>query len=156
SPRLADVVVASEPDSVRKAFDELRHTALRPPSPLGHEHEAVLWLAGLLLQAGVALAVIPLFGLMRRGFSRRASWLAAAFWPTVPALAVFIPKSDCLYPLVAVGFLWLWMKAIDRQSMVLAAAAGFVFWVAMLLSLAFLPVACMAMLLAVDLLLRQS
>jgi len=148
-PRLTDVVLTTEPDSVREAFDELRRTALRPPNFLEREHEAVLWLAALLLQAGVALTVVPLFGLLRRTLSRRASWLGAAFWPAVPALAIFIPKSDCLYPLVATGFLWLWLTGLDRRSLVLAGLAGFIFWLGMVLSLAFVPVALVALLLTI-------
>jgi hypothetical protein len=149
SPALVDLVLATEPDSVREAFAELRRTALHPPNPVAREHEAVLWLATLLLQAGAALTVAPLFGLLRMGFSRRASWLAAAFWPAVPALAVFIPKSDCLYPLLSTVLVWLWLTGLKRQSLLLAALTGLVLWVSLSLSLAFLPVALLAALITV-------
>ena len=101
------------------------------------------------MQAGAALTVVPLFGLLRRGLSRRASWLAAAFWPAVPALAVFIPKSDCLFPLLSTALLWLWLRGLDRQSLLLAAATGLAFCVSLSLSLAFLPVALIAALIGI-------
>lgn len=156
SPRLVDVVLSTEPNSVREAFGELRNTAIRAPNPLERVHEAVLWLAALLLQAGVALTILPLFGLLRRTLPRSASWLAAAFWPTVPALAVFIPKSDCLYPLVAMGFLWLWLTGLARRSLALSALAGFIFWLGMLSSLAFLPVAFIALVITIGDVWRRS
>src|SRR5579863_2110778 len=136
-PQFENLLLATEPDSVQRAFAELWQVARRRESLPRKEVEAVLWLATVLLQSGAALTVVPLFCLLRRNVSRRASWLATAFWPAVPALAIFIPKSDCLYPLIATGFLWLWMSGLDRRSPSLAALAGVVLWAGMLLSLAF-------------------
>src|SRR5262249_39365629 len=107
------------------------------------------WMATLLLQSGAAATLFPLFGLLRRNLSRRASWLASAFWPSVPALAVFIPKSDCLYPFLALGILWLWFAGLERRSRILCTLAGLCFWTGMLLSLAFLPVAVIALVMTV-------
>jgi len=140
-PALTDALIATEPESVRGSFRELLQTAQHKQHPLPHSDRAALWLATLLLQGGAVATVFPLFGLLRRTVSRRASWLAAAFWPSIPALAVFIPKSDCLYPLPALGFLWLWFTGLDCRSRILCTLAGLSFWIGMLLSLAFLPVA---------------
>lgn len=145
-PRLVDLVLFTEPESVGDAFNQLRRAAPNPGNPLLPAHEAVLWLTTLLLQAGVALTIVPLFALLRLTASRRASWLAAAFWPTVPALAVFIPKSDCLYPLLAAGFLWLWLTGLAKQSRTLCILAGVVLWLGLMMSLAFLPVVLVALL----------
>jgi hypothetical protein len=87
-----------------------------------------------------------LYGLLRQTSSPRASWLGAGFWPTIPALAVFLPKSDCLYPLLALAFLWLWSTALARRSRGLCGLAGLTLWLGMLLSLAFVPVALIALL----------
>jgi hypothetical protein len=144
-PALVDVALATEPESVRAAYREFHSTNVRPRSLSGVER-AVLWLATLLVQAGAVLTVVPLFGLLRTTCSRRASWLAIAFWPTVPALALFLPKADCLYPLVATAFLWLWLTSLARRSRLLAVLAGLVFWVSLTLSLAFLPIALAALL----------
>lgn len=143
-PWLADVALATEPNSAGAAFDFLEQSTRVTRSPLTPVDRAVLWLAALLVQAGAVLTVVPLYGLLRRTCTKRAAWMAAAFWPTVPALAVFLPKSDCLYPLVAMGFLWLWFRGVDRSSRVLQILAGIMFWIGMTLSLAILPVGLLA------------
>ena len=139
-PLLADVALATQPDSVRSAFEALGASALPTTMPLSHSDRAVLWLAALIVQACAALAVLPLFGLARQTASRAASWRACAFWPTVPALALFLPKSDCLYPLLALCVVCLWTRGLDRNSPWRFALAGFVFWLGMTLSLAFLAI----------------
>jgi hypothetical protein len=145
-PALTDALTATEPESVRGSFRELLQTARHKQDPLPRSDRAALWLATLLLQGAAAATVFPLFGLLRRTVSRRASWLAAVFWPSIPALAVFVPKSDCLYPLLALSFLWLWFTGLDRRSRSFCTLAGLSFWMGMLLSLAFLPVALIAFL----------
>jgi hypothetical protein len=144
-PAVVDTALATQSDSVRAAFSGFNSTSDRPRS-LSKVERAVLWLAFLLVQAGTVLTVVPLFGLLRMTCSRRASWLAVAFWPTMPALALFLPKADCIYPLFAMAFLWLWLTAITRRSRVLALLAGFVLWVSLTMSLAFLPIALVALL----------
>jgi hypothetical protein len=148
-PALTDALSATEPESVRESFRELLRTAQYKQNPLPRSDRAALWLATLLLQGGAAATVFPLFGLLRRTVSRRASWLAAAFWPSVPALAVFIPKSDCLYPILTLGILWLCLTGLDCRSRIICALAGLSFWLGMLLSLAFLPVAMIALVMTV-------
>src|SRR5262245_20029731 len=100
-PTLTEVLNATEPESVRGAFTVLLQTARHKQNPLPRSDRAALWLATLLLQGGALATLFPLFGLVRCAVSRRGSWLASSFWPSVPALAVFIPKSDCLYPFLA-------------------------------------------------------
>jgi hypothetical protein len=145
-PPLADLVLATEPDSLSAAFDELRLSARRKPDALPRTEQAALWLAALLVQGCVALTAVPLFGLLRRDSSRRASWLATAFWPTVPALAVFLPKSDCLFPFIGMGFLWLWFTGVGRRSRILCLLGGVALFIGMMLSLAFLPIIFLAVL----------
>jgi len=144
-PAVVDATLATQPDSVRSAFSAFDSTSLRPRT-LSRVERAVLWLAALLVQSGAAFAIVPLFGLLRLNCSRRASWLSAAFWPTIPALALFLPKADCLYPLPALAFLWLWLTALAHRSRLLSALAGLVFWFGLTLSLAFLPIALVALL----------
>ncbi len=145
SPAFVDAVLATRSDSVGAAFNAFDSTSLRS-QPLSTVERAVLWLAALLVQACAALTIVPLYGLLRLTCSRRASWMAAAFWPTAPALAVFLPKADCLYPLLATAFLWLWLTALIRRSGLIAVLAGFVLWLSLTLSLAFLPIALIALL----------
>ena len=141
-PSLVDLANALEPGSVRGALDALEQTSA---VPISRVDRAVLWLAALLVQASAALCVVPLFGLLRRTNSRSAAWVASSFWPAVPALAVFLPKSDCMYPVLTMAFLWLWLSGLDRDSKILCALAGFALFLGMTLSLAFLPVAFLAL-----------
>jgi hypothetical protein len=66
--------------------------------------------------------------------------LAAACWPLVPAVSVFLPKSDALYPCIAMLFLWLWVSPVEPRQWWRACAAGLVFWCGALLSLAVVPI----------------
>jgi hypothetical protein len=141
SPALVELVTATEPTTVQAAFDELKtHERLSPSD------RAVLWLAGLLVQLTAALTVIPLYGLLRLTCSRRASWQAVAFWPAIPALPVFLPKSDCLFPCLAMLFLWLWLTGLGQGSRWRLFLAGLAISFGLTLSLVFLPVGFLAVL----------
>jgi hypothetical protein len=145
APWLTNFVVASEPDSVRLSLDSLAETAAAAHSfPVTRIDRAVLWLAALLAQGISALTVLPLFGLLRRGTSPRASWWGAAFWPTVPAVAVFLPKSDAVFPCFTALILWLWLSGVDRNTRLRCVLAGLSLCLALVLSLAFLPIAFLA------------
>jgi len=141
-PSLVDLAGALEPDSVCGALDALEQTSAVPVSRVDR---AVLWLAALFVHVSAALCVVPLFGLLRRTNSASAAWIAASFWPAVPALAVFLPKSDCMYPVLATAFLWLWLSGLGRGSKILCGLAGIALFLGMTLSLAFLPVAFLAL-----------
>lgn len=134
-PAFANLVIATEPDSARFGFEVLQDL-----EPISRADQATLWLAALLLHAGIVATIFPLFGLVRLKCSCRASWLAVAFWPTIPALAVFSPKSDCLFPLLTATILWLWLRGLAYRSRGASIACGVVLWVGMTISIAFLPI----------------
>lgn len=158
SPRFTDLLLQTCPQSVEEAF-RLIDADLRPPTgPLRNPDRAALWLAVLLTQFVAAATVIPLYLLLRRAFSRQTSWMTAVFWPLVPAVAVFLPKSDALYPFLATAFLVTWLEGWTRRSAkrqteflacLLCVLAGLLFWLGMLFSLALLPVGLLAALLTV-------
>ena len=139
SPALLNLLEAIQPASVHSSFD-----VVKQQEPLSRTDRGALWLALLLVQAAAALAVVPVYGLLRTTSGRRASWMAVALWPAVPALAIFIPKSDCLFPLLAASFLWLWYTGTTRSSRFLCLLAGTTIWLGMFLSLAFLPIGLVA------------
>ena len=142
SPILCQFLDATQPLSFREALEVIAANSLRRsvPRPLLPLDRRVLWLATLLVMLSAALAVIPLYGLVRRTCSVRTAWVGAAIWTAVPAVAIFIPKSDVLFPLIGLTLLWLWLTAWDNQSLIAALSAGFVAWVGLFCSLAFLPV----------------
>jgi len=146
SSKLCTFLDETQPLSFREALDViasngLRRRVARPILPLDRR---VLWLATLLVMASASLTVVPLFGLLRRYCSIQTAWVGAALWPALPAVAVFIPKSDVVFPLIGMTLLWLWLTAWDRRSVFLASLAGTVAWIGLNCSLAFLPVLLLA------------
>jgi methylthioxylose transferase len=147
SPAFSRLVLATQPDSVAAAFERIERAARLTPRPPPDSDRAALWLAVLLTHLVAAATVVPLFCVVRQDFGPRTAWSVAAFWPLVPAVAVFLPKSDALYPFVGMLFLWCWRTALRRRSFVAAVVAGLILFGGLLLSLAMLPVALFAVLL---------
>jgi hypothetical protein len=149
-PALITWLRETEPASVSRSFDELQALSRQSPAgggagaPLTAADRAVLWWALLLVQAGAALTVVPLFALARTSTqSSTSAFLAAALWPLVPALAMFIPKSDALFPLWTCGLTWTALRAASSRpsrAWLWGLLTGMLFALGMLLSLAL--VAC--------------
>ena len=141
NPGLSNVVLATIPSSVAETFlDEVPQ--LERPDQSGDL--AALWLSVLLTQLAAALTVVPLYGLLRRRLDSPTSFFVASLWPFVPGVAIFLPKSDTIYPVLAATFLLLSLNAWDRGSLWRALLAGMVFWIGMMLSLAMIPIAVLA------------
>jgi len=143
-PSLRAWVHRLEPESYRESCQIIRETARSGHTVLPSSDRAVLWLVALFTQAVAVGTVFPLFGVMRRSVSRPAAWMAAGFWPLVPALGVFLPKSDALYPLLAMTFLWAWGEGLRRRSAAMGFVAGLLAWLGLFLSLALLPALALA------------
>jgi len=176
SPALVNLLHTTMLDSVREMLDVIaEQEQLRSPAPLPNGGEglgvrgpprskppftrrdaAVLWLAGLVVHFLAALTIVPLFCLVRRTHSARSAWLAASLWPTVPALAVFLPKSDAMLPFFAISFLALWQSAwtihphsIENrkskiENVLSFLLAGFILWLGLFISLGMLPAVFLA------------
>ncbi len=131
-PGLARALVATEPASVWRQFRDLRTRTVLPLAD-----EASLWLVGLFTQLCSALTVLPLYAIARRAARPAAAWSAVCFWPLTPAVLLFMPKSDVLYPLLATSVLALALGArpgpLGRLGLVLA---GLLLWIGMFLSFA--------------------
>ncbi|MFO1093496.1 MAG: hypothetical protein U0992_09315 [Planctomycetaceae bacterium] len=140
-PGLTDVVLATEPAFCREAAATMRATELTSGRILTPTDEAVLWLAALLAQAAAAVTVIPLFVLLALCVDRRTAWFVAALWPLVPGIAVFLPKSDAVFPLVSTLGPCLWLVGWRRRSILYCVLAGATLFAGMFLSLAIAPVA---------------
>lgn len=142
SPQLSFVLDATQPASFREACDVITTNSQRGRMPrlVVPLDRRVLWLATILVMLSAVLTVIPLFGLLSRETSSANAWTCAAVWPAIPAVAVFVPKSDVLFPLIATTIVWLWLTAWDRRSLWLAFFTGLLTWCGLMCSLAFLPV----------------
>lgn len=143
------------PESGREAFEFIRSVAARP---LTSRDQSVLWLAAMLTQVAAVLVVVPLFFLLRLTLNREAAWRAICFWPLVPAVAVFLPKSDVLFALGSSLLVCLWVYAVRAatsssgetpklqpvKALLLGSLAGAVGWLGLFCSLAFLPAGAIA------------
>lgn len=143
-PALANFIVSTATESATEAFSivdgNLRHSG----KELTTTDRAIIWLVTLLTQAFCALGLLPVFLLIRQSRSRATSWRVAVFWPLLPALAIFTPKSDVLFVLPAALLVWTWLSASHRQSFLLGALAGVIGWAGLFCSLAFLPIGLIA------------
>lgn len=144
SPGLVRMGLAAQPPSVVEMFDEIETRQREKGISVRGSDRSVIWLATLLTQLCGAAVVIPLFFLARHFASPRSAWIASAFWPLFPTLAVFLPKSDVLYAFLGMSFLAVWSSGWRRKSLLRCFLAGVIFWLGMLLSLAMLPVAFLA------------
>ena len=144
SPGLVNAVLQTQPPSVSAMFDEIELRSRQSGKLLQGSDRAVIWLMALITHLCGAAVVVPLFFLARQIASKPAAWTAAAFWPLVPALAVFLPKSDVLYAFFGTVFLAVWLSGWKRRCFLRCFLAGVLFWWGMLFSLAMLPVALLA------------
>ncbi|MBL8848968.1 MAG: hypothetical protein JNG89_04760, partial [Planctomycetaceae bacterium] len=141
SPSLVDLVLCTEPDSVRTAAATIRENEPASGRSVTRADEAVLWFAAMLAQAAAAATVIPLFILLCQSVDRRTAWFAAALWPLVPGIAIFLPKSDAVFPLISILGPSLWLIGWSKRSLSCCALAGLTLFSGMLLSLAIAPIA---------------
>jgi hypothetical protein len=146
-PALRELLLRTQPTSFREALDQTEELNRGSPRALLPSDRAALWLAALITQVMAAGALVPIYLLVRRDDRRSVAWLTAAVWPLVPALAVFLPKSDALLPGLGALFLWLWLEGFRSGRLTLCFLAGAIFWLSMFVSLAILPIGAAAWLL---------
>ncbi|MBD3672718.1 MAG: hypothetical protein HUJ26_04250 [Planctomycetaceae bacterium] len=144
SPALTQTVNNLMFGTTQDQFDQLEQNQRSAGHAVSDTDRAAVWLSMLLTELISVGTVIPLFWLMCRYVSRETAWLTAAFWPLVPALSVFLPKSDTIFPCLGVLFLSLWVSSEESRSPGRAALAGLVFWCGSMLSLALVPIGLIA------------
>jgi hypothetical protein len=149
STGFSDLILQTQPQRVAEAFSEVERDVSPLNLRLRKSDRAALWLAALVTQLVGVLTVVPLFLLLCCDYSRRTSWMVAVLWPLMPALAIFLPKSDALYPFLSTFFLWVWLEGRCHKSIAMPLFSGLLFWLGMFLSLAFVPIAVLAALLTV-------
>jgi hypothetical protein len=140
SAAVREAVLSWQPQRVRQA----QATILEGGRPIPPIDTAALWLAALLTQLAAVATAIPIYLLVRVDHPPRTAWRAASLWLLVPAVSIFLPKSDCLYPLLATTSLWLWWSAIRYGGSWKAFLAAGISWIGLCLSLAFLPILALA------------
>ncbi len=139
-PGIAIEFFAWAPESFREAMAIIRENSAQTPYPAEARDAITLWLASLLALACAAATVVPLYVLLRLSLPRDAAWYAASLWPTIPVVAIFLPKSDAAYPLISTALVTAVLLSWRGKSLIGAFAAGAILWLGLLASLAFLPV----------------
>lgn len=146
-PALRDLLLRTQPSSFREALDQTEKLNRGTDHAITPTDRGALWLAALITQAAAAMTLVLIYLLVRRDHARPVAWLACSLWPLVPALAIFLPKSDALLPCLAALFVWLWLEGFRRGRLGLCVLAGAVLWLTMFMSLAVLPIGVAAWLL---------
>ncbi len=139
NPKVSEFLISTQPQSVQIGFAQLADNTMGTAASLLPADHAAIWLAALLTQFMGIATVIPLYHLARLKYSRTTSWQAVAFWTFVPAVIVFLPKSDLLYPFIGATVLYLWIKGLTSNLLRYALLAGLAIFIGMCLSLAMLP-----------------
>jgi hypothetical protein len=157
APSLAALPEAAMPESAKDGFDFIRNKTAGTPRSLTRRGQSVIWLAAMLTQLAAVAVIVPLFLLIRLTFDRETAWRTVCFWPLIPALAMFIPKSDVLFSFVSCLLVCVWLYAVRAASIrkssltpiALGALAGAIGWLGLFCSLAFLPAGAIAVLASV-------
>lgn len=139
SAGIRKLILATQPASVRESFAVMKSLASGQNAPITQTDQAAIWLTALIVVTLAAGTCFPLYLLARRTVGSQAAWWAASFWLLVPAVGVFFPKSDVLFPCLAMWIQWFWLQGVDRRSLRFGAAAGASIFVAVCLTLAFAP-----------------
>lgn len=134
---MADAVTAK---STVEAFRFVEQNA-RLKRSLTNDELAGLKLLSLITFTLAALTIVPLCLLANRIFLPTTAWMICCLWPTVPAISIFFPKSDVIFP--SLSLLLLVFATAGSQSIKKAiftgVTAGIVLLLASCLSLAILP-----------------
>ena len=140
SATLRRIALASQPQTVREAFQTLRQTEMLGRQLVPDEEIAALWLLTLLTLGCAALTVWPLFHLLRRSLSLKPPGGRPHSGRWFRRCPVFLPKSDLLYPFFAILVQWLWLESLDRNCWWRGGLVGVLMGTSLLLSLAFAPI----------------
>ncbi len=146
SPSLVAALSYIRSEAQTDAFRFVESTAEFGPELTTPELSA-LQLLSLISTLAVVLTIIPLRSLANWMFGVETGWMVCCLWPVLPCLAVFLPKSDLLFPFLSTAVLAMALPARTSSTTVISSVlAGVLLWLGLLLSLAHL--ALVALLLA--------
>lgn len=104
---------------------------------------AAVWLQ-ILMPFWAALAVIPLYRLGRLVCDAASARLAVVLWPLVPGMAVFQPRFNVFFALIAVVMLWLLWLGMVRGRVGWVAVSGVVLSAGMFFNISLVPLGLLA------------
>lgn len=140
SSAIRSIVDALTPDATVAAFRYVEQNA-RLQRPLTSQELAGLKLLAWVMFTMAVLTLVPLALLANRMLAPGTAWMICCFWPTLPAISIFFPKSDVIFPSLSLSLLLL--ASIGAQStkkaLFLGGIAGVILFATTCLSLAILP-----------------
>ena len=137
---LVNLAQITQPESVQGSLSTIKTNSLASGIPFTPVHQATIWWAILITALLGALTTWPLFLLLRMSVSNEAAWWTTAMWPLIPAVSIFLPKSDVLYPVFAVLLQWIWLVSLNKNSWWLGVFTGVIMFCSLNLTLAFAPI----------------
>lgn len=121
SPLVRSLVNLLTTSSTTEAFRYVEQNAQLQRS-LNESEIAGLQLLSLITLLFAVLTIVPLGLLASRLFAPSTAWIICCLWPTIPAISVFLPKSDLLFPALS---LWLLLfSVVGCQAVWKAVAIG--------------------------------
>ena len=70
---------------------------------------------GILMPVWAALAVFPLYVITKRLVDKKSARLVVGWWPLVPALVLFAPTWNTVYPFLALIAFWFLLRGLDAN-----------------------------------------
>jgi len=145
SPALTRHFLPSDPELLaagRNVAEKAMRAALREPALAISDPElAGMWAGAFLFRLGLWLALLPVYLLGKTLHSREVGLLAVAFAALVPALHLFGPYPDQLFPFFLIFSLYAWVCAVRRRSPAWSAVSAATLFVGLLWSLSLLAAA---------------
>ncbi len=140
SPALTKLLMSSQPKSVSSAINFIQQQQLLSGKEFTEPVAAALWLSIVISHFLAVLTVVPLYFLATRLASKETARFIATYWLFVPAVLIFLPKSDASFPCLAMFLQLLWLKALERNSYFYGSLTAILFTCCASLSLAFVTI----------------
>ena len=140
SPGLVNLLESTQPESVRDALKFIANANRTGDQKLSSSDLAALWLAVILSQFIAVATIIPLYYLCRKSSPPETSKLIVVAWLLVPAVLVFLPKSDAVFPCLTCCIQLSWCNALQKDSKLWGAITAVILIAAATLSLAFFTI----------------
>ncbi len=139
SPALSKSILHSMPDSAQQSLEVIANNEANSGVNFPQSSQASLWLSIILTHCLAILTIVPLFFLCEMLTDSSAAWKTVCFWPLVPALAIFLPKSDAIYPFFSILIILFWTKSLLHKCYFYSILAGLFLFISLCFSLAILP-----------------
>lgn len=139
-PAIQSLVNALTFDSTVEAFRYVEQNA-RLNRSITSSEIAGLQLLSLVTLTMSVLTLLPLCKIAKQMFSPSTAWFICCLWPTIPAISIFYPKSDVIFPSLSLLLILLAVIGAEsaKKATIIGIVAGAILLLTSCLSLAILP-----------------